>query len=178
MEKLFVFAGKAKVGKDTAANVTEEYYQKKSKIVIRYSCTVYLKKYIQEIYNWDGKEETKPRDILQSLGKKIKETYPNFFIDRMEEDIKFLSNHCDIMIITGIRLVPELNFLKNQPNSVLIKIEKPNLDNKLTEQEKKDVTETDVDKFNDYDFIIQNDSDIPNLKNKIIKLIEEVDHEY
>ena len=96
----------------------------------------------------------------------------------MEEDIKFLSNHCDIMIITGIRLVPELKFLKNQPNSVLIKIEKPNLDNKLTEQEKKDVTETDVDKFNDYDFIIQNDSDIPNLKNKIIKLIEEVDHEY
>ena len=52
------------------------------------------------------------------------------------------------------------------------------MDNKLTEQEKKDVTETDVDKFNGYDFIIQNDSDIPNLKNKIIKLIEEVDHEY
>ena len=178
MEKLYVFAGKAKTGKDTAASVTEKYYQDNGKLVIRYSCTVYLKKYIKEIYNWDGNEETKPREILQSLGEEIKDKYPNFFIDRMKEDIKFLSKHCDILIITGIRLVPELNYLKEEPNSILIKIGKSNLDNKLTEKQKQDITETDVDKFKNYDFVIQNDLDINELNKKIIKLIEEVDHEY
>ncbi len=178
MRRLYVFAGKAKTGKDTAAGVIEKYYRTQGEKVIKYSCTVYLKKYIKEIYNWNEDEKTKPRELLQTLGKEIKDKYPDFFLTRMEEDINFLSNHCDIMIITGIRLVPELNFLRNKFKSILIKVEKSVLDNTLTEKERNDVTETDVDKFNNYDFIIKNDSDIFELNNKIIKLIEEVEHEY
>lgn len=178
MEKLYVFAGKAKTGKDSAADITQAYYEGRNKKVIRYSCTVYLKDYVKKIYGWDGNEETKPREELQVLGRKIKEEYPNLFIERMREDIKYLSNYCDIMIITGVRLLSELELLKSEFNGILIKVINPNLDNGLTEKQKNDVTETEVDKFGKFDFVINNDSNIDNLKEKTNKILRSVENEY
>lgn len=175
MKKLYVLAGKARTGKDSAANIIEAYYTKKNYKVIRYSCTVYLKEYIKKLYSWDGMEQTKPRDILQRMGNEIRDKYPNYFINRMEEDIRFLQNHADIIIVTGVRLTKELEILNKIDNNILIKMEKEN--NDLTEKQKQDITEIDVDNYKNFDYIIYND-DYNNLENKIIKLIEEVEHEY
>ena len=167
MEKLFVLAGKARSGKDTVARVIEKNTSKK---VLIYSCTAYLKKYIEDIYgNYD--EKNKPRSLLQSLGKEIKEKYPNFFIERMEEDIRFLSNYYDIIIITGARLVKELVFLKEKLGAILIKVESLK-DNDLTLDERKDITETDVDNYDNYDYKIMN-TDYHTLESEIINIMEE-----
>ena len=167
MEKLFVIAGKAQSGKDTTAKIIKETTTKK---VLIYSCTTYLKKYIKDIYGVYN-ENNKPRTILQNLGKEIKEKYPCFFIDRMNEDIRFLASYYDIIIITGVRLIPELNFLKKTFNAILIKMESSG--NNLTETEKKDITETDVDNYHNYDYIIENDN-YNILKEKTKKIMEEI----
>lgn len=170
MEKLYIIAGKARSGKDSAAKIIEDHY--KTKKVIKYQCTVYLKDYIKKIYNIDSTKE-KPRTLLQNLGRKIKEKYPNFFLDRMKEDITYLSKNCDILIITGIRLQKELTFLKENFDPVLIKIER-NKDNNLTEKQKKDITETDVDNYKDFNYIIKNNENLGKLKTNIEKILEEV----
>ena len=168
MEKLFVIAGKARSGKDTIAKIIKQHADKK---VLIYSCTNYLKNYIKDIYgSYD--ETNKPREILQNLGREIKDKYPNFFINRMNEDIKFLSTYYDIIIITGVRLVKELDFLKNNFNAILIKVEN-NKDNNLTEKQKTDITETDVDNYHNYDYIIDNE-DYKKLESKIKKIMEEI----
>ena len=172
MEKLFVLAGKARSGKDSVAKIIKDYYQ--DKVVLLYPCTLYLKKYIGMIYGWDGSEEDKPRKILQDLGRDIKEKYPDFFIDRMREDIAFLSNRVDVIIVTGVRLKKELEFLKNNYNCVLIKVEKDKLDDALTMDEKNDITETDVDNFGDYNYIISNNASLVDLKNETLKILKEV----
>ena len=167
MEKLFVLAGKARSGKDTVAHLIENNSLKK---VLIYSCTTYLKDYIKDIYG-EYDENNKPRDLLQGLGFRIKEKYPDFFIDRMEEDISFLANYYDIIVVTGVRLVKELEFLKSSFNAILIKMES-DVDNNLTDEQKKDITEIDVDNYNDYDYIVKND-DYEVLKQKVKKIMEE-----
>ena len=170
MKKLYALAGKARTGKDSVAKIIENYYKKET--VLIYSSTMYLKQYIMKIYGWDGKEATKPREILQSLGREIKNQYPNFFIDRMEEDIRFLSEHYDIIIVTGVRLEKELAFLKQKFNAILIKTEKSVLDNNLTDKEKNDITETDVDNYYDYDYVIRNNGDLKELEEKVNSVLE------
>lgn len=167
MEKLFALAGKARSGKDYTASLIKDYY--KDKKVLIYSNTYYLKKYVSKIYGWDGNDETKPRETLQLLGKKVKEKYPNILIDRMEEDIKLLSNYCDILIVTGVRLENEIKFLK-KAGAILIKMERPDVENNLSKKEKQDVTETDVDKYHDYDYIVENTGE--DLKQKIEDILE------
>ena len=81
-----------------------------------------------------------------------------------------LENYYDIIIITGVRLEKELNFLKQEFNAILIKVER-NIDNNLTEKQKNDITETDMDNFKEYDYIIQNNEDINKLKEKIMEVV-------
>ncbi len=168
MEKIYALAGKARSGKDSASLIIKNYY--KGKKVLVYSCTMYLKKIIQKISDWNGDEETKPRDMLQKIGKEIKDVYPDYFIERMEEDIRFLSNYCDIIIITGVRLVKELEFLKSH-GAFLIKVCK-DADNNLTLEQKKDITEIDVDNYNDYDYVLNNNEGLEELEKKLIKILE------
>lgn len=167
MEKLFVLAGKARSGKDTVANLIDNNSLEK---VLVYSCTTYLKNYIKDIYG-DYDEGNKPRDILQKFGSEIKEKYPDFFIDRMGEDIRFLSNYYDIIVVTGVRLVKELEFLKDSFNAVLIKMESDK-ENGLTEKQKNDITEIDVDNYNSYDYVIKN-ADYEVLKQEVKKIMED-----
>lgn len=168
--KIYGIAGKARSGKDTVANIINKHY-KNEKVVI-YPCMKDLKEYAMKISDWDGNDETKPRTLLQSLGKQIKEKYPDFFIKRMEEDINVLSEYCDIIIITGLRLIGELDFLKNKYNSTLIKVENPK-DNGLTDNQKNDITETDVDNYVKYDYIVKNNGDKIKLEKIIESIIEE-----
>ena len=168
MEKLYAIAGKARSGKDVVASIIEDEY--KNKKVINYSCTFYLKKYIMLLSDWGGSDDDKPRELLQKLGREVKEKYPDYFIQRMREDIKFLSNFCDIMIITGIRLVNELDFLKKEFGAVLVKIVRDS-ESGLTDKQKQDITETDVDNYNSFDFIIDNNKDIATLKKKVLEEI-------
>ena len=168
--KIYGIAGKARSGKDTVADIIIKHYQNK-KVVI-YPCTKYLKDYVMKISDWSGEDETKPRDLLQNLGKKIKEKYPDFFTKRIEEDLKVFSNYCDIIIVTGLRLIPELELLKNNYNSTIIKVENK-ANNGLTEKQRNDITEQDVDKYENYDFIIENNGDKTELENKIKNIIEE-----
>lgn len=175
MTKVYVLAGKAKSGKDSAGKIIERYYGNQK--VIKYSPTMYLKDYIMKISTWNGKDETKPRDLLQSLGAELKERYPNFFIKRMEEDIRYLSLYTDVIIITGIRLIKELEFLKNQFNGILIKLEK-NEDNGLTIKQKNDITETEVDSFNDFDYVIKNNGNLNELEKEVLKIVRSEENEY
>jgi len=168
--KIYGIAGKARSGKDTVAEIIVKNH--KDKKIITYPITKDLKEYAMKLSNWDGKDETKPRDLLQTLGKQIKEKYPDFFIKRTEEDIKLLSKYCDIIIITGLRLIRELEFLKNNYDSTLIKVETSN-DNGLTEKQKNDITEQEVDKFTNYDYIIDNNQNKENLENIIKNTIKE-----
>ena len=58
-----------------------------------------------------------------------------------------------------MRFPNEIEILKEKfPNVVSIRVERQNYKSKLTEEEMQDITETALDKYNNYDYIITNES--------------------
>ena len=57
-----------------------------------------------------------------------------------------------------------------------IRINRDNIDNNLTENQKNHITETDLDNYNNFDYIVDNNKDYDTLKNAVIKIME-VDYE-
>lgn len=55
-----------------------------------------------------------------------------------------------------------------------IKIERPNYENNLNDTERKHITETALDNYDDYDYVLVNDGSIEELNEKVIKIIDGV----
>ena len=66
--KIYLLSGKARNGKDTTAEFLKKFYEADGKKVIYSRAGKYIKFYASEMTGWDGKEETKPRQLLQELG--------------------------------------------------------------------------------------------------------------
>lgn len=172
MEKLFVLAGKARSGKDTTADIIENYY--KDKKVIRRMYGRWLKDYAMMISDWSGSDEDKPRSLLQELAVKSREINPGYTIRRMEEDINILKDYFDIIIITDTRMKNEIVMPKKFKEAITIKVERPNYESALTDREKANITETALDSYSDYDYKIINDGTVTELEVKVTKLLKEL----
>ena len=69
--KIYVISGKARHGKDTVALDIKEIYEDKGLKVINLAYGSYIKEYAKKISNWNGSEESKPRELLQELGTDV-----------------------------------------------------------------------------------------------------------
>ena len=171
--KLFVLSGKARSGKDFALDIIKKYYADKK--VIGISFGHYIKDYAIRVSDWDGREETKPRELLQSLGiELVKEKIDaSLFIRRLLEDILVFSYFYDIIVVTDARLVDEIEALKEKyPESISIRINR-DFDNGLRESEKKHLTEIALDNYNKFDYVVSN-NDQESFEKEIIKILKEV----
>ena len=168
--KIFILCGKAKSGKNLIADFIEEYYSDKKCIQLSYA--YYLKQYIKKITTWDGNEQNKPRDLLQSLGiDLVKKIDDKLLIRRVMEDVQVYSYFFDVIIITDARLIEEIETPKSLFNCITIRINKD--DNNLTLEQKKHITETNLDNYRNFDYVINN-NDISETKNQIINILKEV----
>ena len=154
--KVFIISGKARSGKGTVAKIIEDYYKEKKCITISFA--YYLKDYVKRITGWDGSENTKPRELLQQLGIEfIKNKIDSkLLINRILQDIEVFSYFYDIIIISDARLVDEVASIKNvYSDSISIRVNR-NEDNNLTLSEKNHITETGLNDYNNFDYIIDN----------------------
>lgn len=158
--KIFVIGGQAKVGKNTFGN----YLRDELKLFGYKPCVMQLTEplysYARNYFDWNENTSEKPREFLQKMGIEIikEKMHKNYFlIDRTSEDIEILSNFFDVFIITDARLIMEFKELKNRFDDVVtIKIVRNNYEDGLAEEEKKHITETEINGYNDFDYIIEN----------------------
>ncbi|MBR1718251.1 MAG: hypothetical protein IJ715_03165 [Bacilli bacterium] len=178
--KIFLISGKAQAGKDTTAGFIKKNLELKGLKVINLQYSSYIKEYAKKISGWDGREETKPRELLQILGTDIirKELGSDFFVKKLVEDIKVYSYFFDIITISDVRLKIEIDIPRNKfDNIYAIRIVRPNFDNGLSEEQKKHQTEIDLDDYDKFDYVLINDGTISDLDKKVSKMLEEVQHE-
>lgn len=176
--KIILISGKARHGKDTLGYYLKEEYELKDKKICMLMYSAYIKYYAKEYFGWDGKEETKPRELLQYLGTEIirKKIDPYFHVNRIMQDIDILSNFFDIFIITDVREPIEITIPKNKfSNCISINIERPNFESELSDKQSKHFTEVALDDFKDYDYKIINDGTLQDLKLKAHNLVEVVE---
>lgn len=173
--KIFLIAGKARNGKDTVGDFIHDYYSNQKVIKLQYSH--YIKEYAKRISDWDGSEETKPRELLQQLGTSLirEQIDEYFFIHRMCEDIKVYSYFYNVIIISDVRLEEEITTLQEHFNNVyVLHVSRPNLESELTATQQQHRTEVGLDYFDGYDYRIVNDGTLEDLKEKVKTIMKEV----
>lgn len=173
--KIIILSGKAQSGKNECADIIKEYYEKIGLKTVVISYASYLKMYAKEVLGWDGNESTKPRDFLQQVGVELikNKINPNMLIDRVTDDIRVYSYFFDIIVISDARFVDEISVIKDNFSNVSV-IHVLGKSNDLTFEQQSHSTETGLDGYNDYDFIVNNDGSKEELRNKIFYLLEEV----
>ncbi len=174
--KIYLIGGKSRHGKDTFASYLKKYYEENGKKVILSPYAKYIKFYVKEMTNWDGSDETKPRELLQQIGTNIirqKLNKAQMFIDRQLDDIEIYSYFFDVIIIPDVRLKKEITCLKEKfPDAIVVNVFRPDFDNGLTIEQKNHITETDLDDFNNYDYRIIN-RDLATLEEDAKKIVKE-----
>ena len=174
--KIYIVCGKARHGKDTIAEMIRNYYIENHYDVLNLQYSSYIKEYAKKISNWDGSEETKPRELLQQLGTnvirdKIDEA---FFVKKIVDDIKVYSFFFDVLTISDARFKIEVDTPRdNFENVIIIRVNRPNFDNGLTEAQKMHRTETDLDDYENYDYVIENDGTLEELKEKVHEILKQ-----
>ena len=173
--EVILIAGKGRHGKDTTGNIIEAYLKEKGFKVARAQISRPLKEYARYYFGWDGREETKPRDLLQQLGTEVireKLGKEDFFVNRTIEDIEVLSYFFDFLIITDIRLIIEIEKISKVTKSLKLKIVRKDFDNGFSEEQKHHRTEVELDNYDNFDYIIENTT-LDKLKEDTIKIIKE-----
>ncbi len=172
--KIFVIGGKAKTGKNTFG----EYLREQLKDYGYKPCVMHITEplyaFAKNYFEWDGNENTKPREFLQKMGIEIiqqKLGKKDFLLNRLYEDIEILSEFFDAFIITDARLIHEFESIKEKYEEVVtIKLERKNYNDQMTDEERQHVTETELDQYEDFDYIIENRV-IDDLKTSAIEIV-------
>lgn len=170
--KIFLVAGKAGSGKGEVAKVIKEFYTYKKETVVITEFSKYLKLMAKEITDWDGNPETKPRKFLQELGDIARDIDSKYLIGNMIQDLKVFGRTVDNVIIADVRFPEELEDIKlNFDNVYTIYVENQFSASTLSIEEQSHITETALEGYDDFDYILPND-DFSKLKDKVFKFLE------
>ena len=170
--KIILIAGKARSGKTETSKILKQELETIGYKVAITEYSKYIKLFAKELIGWNG-EEPKPRKFLQDFGSYVrhKSNNPNYFVNRMKEDILLYQNWVDFLIISDVRLKQEIEEL-NEYNPLTIKVMNDTNVYNLTEEESHHETELELDSYNNFDYIFQNKT-IEEIHEEIKKLILE-----
>ena len=169
---IIILSGKAKSGKNVVADIINEYYKNSIQVAYAY----YIKDYLKRMNKYNEQEKAQYRSLLQEFGVEFLSKHINskFLINRVMEDIEVFSYFYDVIVITDARLVDEIEMPKQKfSNVITIRIENNN-NNNLSESEKNHITETGLDNYLGFDYILKNNSTIEDLKNQITEILKGV----
>lgn len=168
--KLFLIAGKAGSGKNEVAKIIKEYFP----FTVVTAFSKYIKLYSLELTNWDGQDATKPRAFLQSMGDKLRAIDEDFLTKRVKEDLEvYRLEGIENVVISDVRLIHEIDYFKKRKDIDVITI-RVNCDychRSLNPEEKKHHTETELDDYGFFDYVIENKFD-ENLKKEVIEILK------
>lgn len=173
--KIFLIAGKAGSGKNEVSKLIKEFYIYKIKECAITSYSKYLKNFTKELADWDGNEITKPRDFMQQLGDRVRSIDPNYFTTNMIRDIAIYKEYVDVLVINDVRLPKEIETIRENYDDVYaLYIVNQFGNSTLTLEQQSHITETALEDYNDFDYVIANDT-LENLKTKVFKILEEIE---
>ena len=172
--KIYILSGKASNGKNKIASYIADIYQKQDMKTINLSYASYLKEYAKNVIAWNGDEETKPREFLQQIGVELIKTNidDKMLIRRIIEDIQVYSYFYDVITISDARFPEEIEDIKKIFSNVIV-VHVYGLENNLSSTQKEHRTETSLDNYNKYDYQLNNNGSLEELKNKVEVLVKE-----
>ena len=174
-------SGKAQSGKDTISDYLVKNYNFE-----KIAFATALKNCLRQFSDWDGQKDEAGRKLLQSVGQAFREYDKDNWVKLLLIEIEAKIYHLYIknyatkninFVISDVRFINEIVRFKElikkripKANFITIRVERPSLDNDTW---RKDISETELDNYKEFDYTVNNDSDIETLYQKIDKIIRE-----
>lgn len=168
--KVYLIAGKAGSGKNEVARIIQEYEDK----TIVTGLSKYIKLFAMEMTDWKGQDLDKPRAFLQNMGDTLRGIDEDFLIKRMVEDFKVYEiSGIENVVISDVRLVHEVEYFKNLKDYevITIRVNSEMSKRNLKTSEMIHHTETELDDYSGYDYVIENKFN-KELKSDVKKILE------
>ena len=170
--RMLIITGEAGSGKDTLAQHLKSIYEKEGAVIHTVTFASKLKEEAKAL-GWDGIKDQKGRDLLQDLGKLMKNYHGSrYYAEQAFVGREQVEGKQNVWIVTDARFLVEIEHCrefaeKNDAEVKIIRVDRsidPNWVSALTEAQKKDVSEQEWRQV-DPDVIVQNDGTDPTFKN-------------
>lgn len=159
-------SGKAEAGKTTFANFLKQALERKHYRVLLINYGDYVKFIAEKYYNWNGNKNEYGRALLQHIGTEQGRisVYENIWVDMVIRTVQVAERDYDIAIIADCRFQNEFDRWNDFDYDIMkIRIERPEYENKLTEEQRKHSSETSLDNY-DFDATIINNGNLNELE--------------
>lgn len=159
---VFLVAGKARAGKDTFAKVLKNMLENRGKRVLITHYADLVKWYCKQYFDWNGEKDVNGRTLLQLVGTEIfRRDNPDYWVNHVIQGVFYSQSNWDAVVIPDCRYLNEID--KSKWQKVIdycqvhtIKITRPTNKDGLTVAQRNHSSETELDNFNSFDYIVPN----------------------
>lgn len=170
--KVLCISAKAQHGKDTAASLIKDYLESKGNRVLITHYADLVKFVCTKFFNWDGQKDEKGRTLLQYVGTDvISSQQPAYWVDFIVDILKFFYDEWDYVLIPDCRYPVEVERMKEEFETSILRVERPNFESGLTSKQKAHLSEVSMDDYK-FDAIVYNDSTLEAFKEKLVWFID------
>jgi hypothetical protein len=170
--KVVLLSGKAQAGKDTSALYMEEYLKQSGKRVVITHFADLVKYACEKFFGWDGTKNEAGRGLLQYVGTDIvREQSRDFWVNFILSMVSFFQYEWDYMLVADTRFPNEYElFIENEMDAYLVRVERWNHDDGLTEEQRCHESETALDGYT-HDYKICNNGSLDDLRDEAHEII-------
>ena len=172
--KIICISGYAQSGKDTTGKLIKRHLEEQGNKVLITHYADLLKYICKMFFGWNGEKDIYGRTLLQQVGQIVREkTDGNYWVDSLISIIKLFLDEWEYVIIPDVRYENEISKLKDEFDVTTVRIERPNFDNGMTDEQKNHESETALDNYIfDYKIINNGDESIHNEVNNFIEWLK------
>lgn len=168
---LILVSGKAGAGKDTFAKIIRNNYRGK-KLILLTSFASELKSIAKYSFDWNGEKDEKGRQLLIDLGTSARAYDKDFWIKKVDNHYhnEIMSDDC-VVIITDCRYLNEANYFPKD-RTLKVRIEsKRKRENPLNGKQKQDDSETELDHYDGFDYVIHNNGSMQEFEQVVLNFL-------
>ncbi len=167
--KVICISAKARHGKDASAEILKNIFEARGKRVLITHYADLLKYICKTFFNWNGEKDDYGRTMLQTVGTNvISAQQKDFWVNFIVSILKFFYDEWDIVLIPDCRFPIEIEVMKDNFDTTLLRIERPGFDNGLSVAQKAHASETALDTYK-FDTIIYNSGSLEELRGKLVE---------
>jgi hypothetical protein len=165
--KICCISAKAQHGKDTAAKFIKERLESKGQRVLITHYADLLKFICVKFFDWNEVKDEVGRSLLQYIGTDVVgKKNPAYWAEFIASILYMFDGTWDYVLIPDCRYPIEVATMKKTFETIVLRVERPEFDNGLTEIQKSHPSEVDMDHY-PFDYRLLNNGSLESFRDKL-----------
>ena len=176
MSKIIAVCGSPESGKTTFGEMLKKSFEEKAQRVLMINYADAVKHIARQYYNWNGEKDQYGRSLLQKIGTEMGRNMidEDIWVIIVELFINLMKDDFDVFIIGDCRFPNEIEYWEDKNNYYSIRIARENHSSQLTDEQKQHASETSLDDYDNFDFVIQNNDTLERLQEWSYAVVENI----